>query len=44
MPTVVYRPKNKYAKNQPKNEYEYKNLNKRIDLLIGRVDNLLNRL
>lgn len=44
MPTVVYRPKNKYAQNQPKNEYEYKNLNKRIDLLIGRVDNLLNRL
>jgi|9_EtaG_2_1085328.scaffolds.fasta_scaffold01089_20 hypothetical protein len=44
MPTVVYRPKNKYAQNKPNNEYGYKNLNKRIELLINRVDALLNRL
>jgi hypothetical protein len=44
MPTIVYRPKQKYANNQPRNEYEYKNLNRRIDLLINRVDTLLNRL
>lgn len=44
MPTVVTKMKNNYVKNQPKNEYEYRNLNKRVDLLISRVDALLNRL
>jgi hypothetical protein len=43
MPTVVYRPKNRSAKNQHNNNYN-NNLNKRIDMLIGRIDALLRRL
>ena len=44
MPTVVYKPKSRHSFDQPRNQYEYKNLNKRIDLLINRVDSLLRRL
>ena len=44
MPTVVVRPRKKYTHNKEYNNNGYKNLNKRIDLLISRVNALLNRL